>query len=150
MWMRGFFGPWLSTTIADLLFLIRVNALYAWNKKVVAFTSFLWLATFASGLTLIILEISQTPVMDRPPGFPLPGCLATVPPNADKALIGWIVALIATFSYFFLTFRKFMLFAMQLNVGDHRQTNLQTLASLKRLAPTMHLFFRDGAFYFTM
>ncbi|KAL0958261.1 hypothetical protein HGRIS_000414 [Hohenbuehelia grisea] len=107
-----------------------------------AFTALVWLASAVTSIAVAVLETSQAVVIPRFPGLPIPGCLATVPPNAHLSLIPTIVASVSTLIYFLLTFYKFLQV-----VRTHGLSKYQNLKGFKKLAPTIHLFFRDSALY---
>ncbi|KAK0228909.1 hypothetical protein IW262DRAFT_649575 [Armillaria fumosa] len=90
-WFIGYNGPVLSTAIGECLFLIRVNALYGYNRRIMILTSSLYLAETVLGFTTVAVEISSIMDLPRTSATPVPGCLTTSPPRIKLTLAAWFV-----------------------------------------------------------
>ncbi|PBK92954.1 hypothetical protein ARMGADRAFT_929995 [Armillaria gallica] len=96
-WFIGYNGPVLSTAIGECLLLIRVNALYGYNRRdggmldsfVLSLSVLMNMLKLA--FTTVAIEISSITVLPRTSVTPVPGCIATSPPRIKLTLAAWFV-----------------------------------------------------------
>ncbi|KAK0239748.1 hypothetical protein EDD85DRAFT_1021137 [Armillaria nabsnona] len=145
-WFIGYNGPVLSTAIGECLLLIRVNALYGYNRRVMILTSSLYLAETVLAFTTVAVEISSITVLPRTSATPVPGCLATSPPRIKLTLAAWIMALIVTSVFFVLSLFKFFASILSMRLG--KPTAFKDILQAIKIMPTLSLFIRDNSFFF--
>ncbi|KZT27520.1 hypothetical protein NEOLEDRAFT_92273 [Neolentinus lepideus HHB14362 ss-1] len=165
-WYRGFTGPFTISTAGEALFLIRIYALYGQSRKVLlvigplylsklviccsnSFTS--WLPSKCSsscGLVLVILEVGSVSATPRPPDYPIPGCLATLPRYVNLSYMSWGISMTASCIYFLLTLYKFIISLRPAGEPVSGITDIFIIFESRRFAPVFYLFVRDGTFYF--
>ncbi|KAK0497031.1 hypothetical protein EDD18DRAFT_184560 [Armillaria luteobubalina] len=145
-WFIGYNGPVLSTAIGECLLLIRVNALYGYNRRVIILTSSLYLAETVLGFTTVAVEISSITVLPRTAATPVPGCLATSPPRIKLTLAAWIMALVVASVFFVLSLFKFFAYMPSVQMG--KPTSFKDILQARKIMPTLSLFIRDNSFFF--
>lgn len=143
-WYRAITGPLVITTAGEALFLIRIYAIYGRSRKILCLIVPLYLAQFVGGLVSAILEVGSISATPRSPGFPIPGCLATLPQYAQLNYMSWGISMVASCVYFLLTLYKFVISLYP--PGSRAQH--PSIFELRHLAPIFYLFIRDGTFYF--
>ncbi|KAJ7289537.1 hypothetical protein C8J57DRAFT_1493969 [Mycena rebaudengoi] len=141
----------MPTLLGEALMFVRINALYGLDRKMIIFTSLLYTIQIVSFWGPGLAIASNRIAIRRPPGNPLPGCLSGIAPSSRLrlSLFYSIPAIIIPCLYFLLTLAKFLrLVTLSRDAG--RVRGIAPLFGLRSTAPTIHLFVRDGAFYFLL
>ncbi|KAF7341561.1 hypothetical protein MSAN_02052900 [Mycena sanguinolenta] len=144
-----------SILAGELLILIRINAVYGWSRKMVAFTLFLFCAETVIGLTTTIISLTggsrglagSTEILSCSPGS------TNVPDiNVASKCTSMAVACI----YLGLILNKAIdgiETIMTLEGPKRRSSKLGLFSAFKsevQMTPTLYLCLRDAAFYFLL
>jgi len=147
-WFITYSGSVASTTLGEFMFLLRIYAAYGRSKKMLLFLLSFWLAMVITACTVTALEVSSVTVSPRPPGYPLPGCVISMPEHIRITLISWILSLSISATFFALILRHFLQSMVMRNVL--KASGPRGVWKFRRIAPVVFLFIRDGTFYFLM
>jgi hypothetical protein len=145
LWFVAYSGPVISAAAIDALLILRLHAVYEFNKRLLIFLLCLYIIEFAIVITVATYLLSNTQAFIQSPVL-LSGCLATTAPNTNISLIAWIPNLLVNCTFFVLTIYKFAHLVRIVN-GSGLWT---TLRKGKNISPIMALFVRDGAICFGM
>ncbi|KAF6751948.1 hypothetical protein DFP72DRAFT_1068290 [Ephemerocybe angulata] len=139
-------GNLAHTAVVDTIFVLRIHALWAQNRKILIFFSLLCIAeigleffgTFWSGR-----EASTHAMPAFLPG--LQGCWTNFADPKSLGLIAWIPCSIVPFLFFVGTMIKFR---ESITFPGSRQSFFQAIRDTRQISPLLLVFVRDGAFFF--
>jgi len=143
-WFIGFSGAVFFTTTVNLIFLLRLRALYHRNRKAVIFLTLLYVVEFITEVTITIITIKDVHMSPIPAGLPLTGCYSSSP--GHLTLVSWIPCLAVACVFFAFTLYQFFL-ALQ---DEENKLAFASFRHRKRMAPVISLFVRDGAIFFAL
>ncbi|KAJ7670778.1 hypothetical protein DFH06DRAFT_1293742 [Mycena polygramma] len=143
----GFYGaggPILFVTALNILFILRIHALYNRATKMLMFLIALLFLEFTTELVIIIKETTATVhnTFEPPKGVHWPGCATT--PSSFSELVGWVPAIFVSLMFFILTMVKFVLVFR----SGHREWSLGKLREVKSYSPILMAFVLDGTVFF--
>ncbi|EMD31333.1 hypothetical protein CERSUDRAFT_100529 [Gelatoporia subvermispora B] len=149
LWFIGL-GPSISNATGELLFMTRIYAAYGRSRRMFMFLLFLWLAEGVTGWVATILNIKATGIIDRPLNYPLPGCTEDQTPSnfVHLDLLSWTVDSAVAVCLCVLIL-GFFIRSTDFRVSSRASGGLR-LSELRKLAPVMLLFVRDGMSYFIL
>ncbi|KAJ7489374.1 hypothetical protein FB451DRAFT_1553204, partial [Mycena latifolia] len=77
-WYYGFGGSVLFTSMVNVIFVLRIHALYNRGRKILVFLIFLFTCELTGELLITTVALKRTSqhASVNPPGIPLPGCLS--------------------------------------------------------------------------
>ncbi|CAL1706653.1 unnamed protein product [Somion occarium] len=131
-------GPVVFTTTINVIFILRIHALYGQSRKVLISLVLLVLAEFVLEMYTDISFVLHSQITQPIPGMPWMVCLAVATQDVIiKTLAAWIPNLLVTWIFFVMTLYKF---AMLVRRNEYR--------SLKQSTSLMHVFVKDGTIYF--
>ncbi|KAJ6456142.1 hypothetical protein C8R45DRAFT_1035021 [Mycena sanguinolenta] len=128
----------LCVLFGEALILLRINALYGWNRKWVVFTVFLFFSEVGIVTTTITLRGGSTGLSGS---TEILNC-STTPQNLPDVNIGPCTSLVVVCIYFTMVFRMIRTLAI-----ENGKTAWQILWAAD-LLPTIHLCLRDSCAYF--
>ncbi|KAJ7623056.1 hypothetical protein DFH06DRAFT_1305356 [Mycena polygramma] len=139
-------GPLLLITALNILFILRIHALYNRSLKMLACLAVLFLLEFVAGLVLTVVVTSDTirNASEAPKGVHWPGCVTTV--SSFSELVAWIPAIFVSSMFFILTMIKFV---VVFRTG-HSEWSLKKLREYKSYSPILAAFVRDGTVFFLL
>ncbi|KAJ6505792.1 hypothetical protein C8R47DRAFT_1315968 [Mycena vitilis] len=137
-------GPVLLITALNVLFILRIHALYNRSLKMLACLAVLFLLEFVTGLVLTVVVTADTirNASEAPRGVYWPGCVTTV--SSFSELVAWIPAIFVSSMFFVLTMIKFV---VVFRTG-HSEWSLKKLRECKSYSPILAAFVRDGTVFF--
>ncbi|GBE78997.1 hypothetical protein SCP_0201940 [Sparassis crispa] len=141
VWFNAFSNSVFFTTTVNLLFVIRIHAIYEKKRIMLAFLLFLFFAEFIIEVVCTTLIVRSVTVEERPSGLPIRGCTSTSAP--DWTLAAWIPCLIVACIFYVLTTYK-----LAKNLGIKNWVNLKLIFSRLHAYPIMDIFYRDGSIFF--
>ncbi|KAK2459459.1 hypothetical protein APHAL10511_008519 [Amanita phalloides] len=141
-------GPIIFTTIANIILLMRVHALYNRNRNILIFLVMITAGQFSTDLyaAIRISAYDSAKVIPPPLNLPWPGCIVSSS-NSRFTLISWIPMLIVATIFFLLTLLNFIRNACRSrNFGSRKR-----ITELWHVSPLLSVFVRDGTlFYFIL
>ncbi|KAF5324258.1 hypothetical protein D9619_011237 [Psilocybe cf. subviscida] len=142
-WFWILFGDILFVTFVNMLFSLRMYALYGKNKRVLAFFIILCVAEYGTEfyISFLTAQGAARTAFLPPPGVPLPGCLET-PPPLRSTLIAWIPNLIVNSVFFFASLPKLV------NWSDDRDVLMKSNTNHGQTLLTVCL--RDGTLFYLL
>jgi len=143
-WFVSFSAVIFFTTTVNLIFLLRLRALYYRNRKVVIFLTVLSVAEFITAIPVTVITVKDVHMTPIPAGLPLTGCYGSSP--SHLALVSWIPCLVVACIFFAFTLYQFTLVLQ----GEENRLAFASLRRTKRMAPVVSLFVRDGAVFFAL
>ncbi|TBU63411.1 hypothetical protein BD310DRAFT_578180 [Dichomitus squalens] len=151
----GYYGAFGATTpivlLSEALFLLRIWIAYGKSKKILAFVLVCYIAEIASSLAIGIVEGRHLIVLQRPSGFPLPGCFTTATVSLKNTLPAWVVTCATSTSYLVLMIHQFVnSHAFKAELIRVRRDPLGEWFQLHKLSPLVYLLVTDGLLYFAM
>ncbi|KAF5318937.1 hypothetical protein D9611_013680 [Ephemerocybe angulata] len=152
---KGFFdysilGNMVHTVVVDLIFVLRISALWAQDRKVVTFFSLICIAE--AGLEIYgIYWAGHLAAKKATPAFlpGLPGCWSDYADPKHFELIAWIPCSIVPFLLFFVG--TMLKFRDSVTLPGSNHTLLEAVKSAfqaNHISPLLLVFVRDGAFFF--
>ncbi|KAJ6467699.1 hypothetical protein C8R47DRAFT_812894 [Mycena vitilis] len=142
----GFYSatPILLATAINILFILRIHALYNRSLKMLICLCLLFILEVATDMVSTVEE--ATDVIHRtagpPSGVHWPGCVTT--PSSTSVLIAWLPSLFVALMFFGFTIVKF---AIVFQAG-HSEWSLNKLRELGSYSPILAAFVRDGTVFF--
>ncbi|KAF9528593.1 hypothetical protein CPB83DRAFT_853911 [Crepidotus variabilis] len=134
-------GNIFFTTIVNMVFIIRIYALYQKSRKIlilfISLCSMEFVFEFAA--SYFSAKHAADSLMVAPLGIPWPGCLS-IPLPQTLTLLAWIPALILMLIFFAFTIIKFQ--------GAFRELAMAKSQHQRTFSPMMVVFIRDGSLYF--
>jgi len=146
-WVFGY-SPSVVASLGGFMFLIRIYAAYGRSLKMLAFLLFLFCSENITTCVIVGLEIKSVAVSPRTPGYPLPGCVTSVPSHINRTLVSWILNLVISATFFVLIMGQFI-FSFEMRT-ILKGTGVRSVWEFRKLAPIIFLFLRDGTLYFLM
>ncbi|KAJ6506180.1 hypothetical protein C8R47DRAFT_1101497 [Mycena vitilis] len=139
-------GPILLITSLNILFILRIHALYNRGLKMLAGLIFLFFVELVSGLVLTINEaaVAVHNVTKPPQGVHWPGCATT--PAIFSQLVVWVPAIFVASMFFILTLVKFVIVFQ----SSHSGWSIGKLREINSYSPIMVAFVRDGTVFFLL
>ncbi|KAJ7633369.1 hypothetical protein DFH06DRAFT_1222669 [Mycena polygramma] len=136
-------GPVMLATTVDILFILRIHALYNRSLKMLACLILLF---FGYILVITVKEAVTTAqnAFEPPQGVHWPGCVTIV--STFPALVGWVPAIFVSLIFFILTMVKFVIVFRT----SHSEWRLGKLRELKSYSPILMAFVRDGTVFFLL
>jgi len=138
-------GPAILSTPVNLILVLRLNALYHQNKKILMLLVFVMVGELIAALYISIeagiLAVKSLYLL--PFGVSFPGCLSSVP--TGFTLGAWIPCLSCAAVFFLLTLIKVGQSLAEVDGKIHWKT-----LSLSSLSPVYQAFIRGGAIYYTL
>ncbi|KZT39409.1 hypothetical protein SISSUDRAFT_1045565 [Sistotremastrum suecicum HHB10207 ss-3] len=145
-WFYSFSGFVVFTTTVNIIFLLRIHALYNRSKKVLALLIGLVLLEFGTELYVTLDQAIHDDVIARPVPF-FPGCLLGNGVT-DRALVAWVPNLFVGFSFFVLTMIKLYQTLRDRYPQSGGVLQLSSRQIKGSLGPMLTMFIRDGALFF--
>ncbi|TBU38301.1 hypothetical protein BD309DRAFT_874662 [Dichomitus squalens] len=151
----GYYGAFGATTpivlLSEALFLLRIWIAYGKSKKILAFVLVCYIGYHQSSLAIGIVEGRHLIVLQRPSGFPLPGCFTTATVSLKNTLPAWVVTCATSTSYLVLMIHQFVnSHAFKAELIRVRRDPLGEWFQLHKLSPLVYLLVTDGLLYFAM
>ncbi|OCH92795.1 hypothetical protein OBBRIDRAFT_886031 [Obba rivulosa] len=146
-WVFGY-SPSITAFIGGFMFLIRIYAAYGRSIKMLAFLLFIFCSENIITCVIVGLEVKGVVVSPRTPGYPLPGCVTSLPPHINRTLVSWIINLVVSTIFFVLIMAQFLLGGEMKAIL--RGAGTRSIWEFRKLAPIIFLFLRDGTLYFLM
>jgi len=143
IWFDSFSNSVFFTTTVNLLFVLRVSALFHGKRSMLAFLLFLYIAEFIIEVVITVVTLRNIRMVPRTPGLPIRGCSSDSAPTLT--LISWVTCLIVACVFWMLTTYK-----LSRDMGVRTWFNLKLVATRVRVYPTMDVFYRDGSLFFGM
>ncbi|OCH94390.1 hypothetical protein OBBRIDRAFT_142287 [Obba rivulosa] len=139
LWFIGL-GPSISNATGELLFMTRIYAAYGRTRRIFVTLLLLWLAEGIVGWVATTLNIKATMMIQRPLGYPLPGCTEDQTPIGFVHLdfVSWAVSsavAVCLSTLILVYFFRSLNFHMSIRTSQGLK-----LSELKKLAPVMVLF----------
>ncbi|KZT39317.1 hypothetical protein SISSUDRAFT_1061253 [Sistotremastrum suecicum HHB10207 ss-3] len=150
LWFYTFSGFVVFTTTVNVIFVLRIHALYNRSKRILALLIGLVLLEFGTELYVTLSQALLNDVIPRPLPF-IPGCLISNGVT-NRALIAWVPNFSVGFGFFVLTVIKLYQtlreqHSQSTTTGVFRLTSRQIKSSL---GPMLTMFIRDGALFFAL
>jgi len=138
-------GPILYTTLLNIIFVMRIHAIYNRSVRILALLIFLLVGEFCTELAITIISTKDTMATTfvLPPVLQWPGCLSGAP--TTMALLGWVPTLCVALIFFILTAMKFIHLVQVQSSGEKF-----SFKNFKIFSPFFMAFFRDGTIYFLL
>ncbi|KAJ7611517.1 hypothetical protein DFH06DRAFT_1244319 [Mycena polygramma] len=135
-------GPILLITALNILFILRLHALYHRSLKMLACLAVLFLRSAGLVLTVVVTADTIRNASEAPRGVHWPGGVTTV--SSFSELVAWSVLTVTnlwtTAMFFILTMIKFV---VVFRTG-HSEWSLKKLREYKSYSPILAAFVRDG------
>ncbi|KZS88353.1 hypothetical protein SISNIDRAFT_552609 [Sistotremastrum niveocremeum HHB9708] len=146
-WYIQLGGPLLFFIVTNIIFIMRLHALYNKSKKLLVFLVAGFLVNLGFGLYSTMGATLPEHVIPRPiPEFP--GC-AYLTVNDDVTFFGWIPSAVFALVFFCLTVAKLLRVLKEHTPAN--TPNVMTLENVRaNLGPLYMAFMRDGAFFFAL
>ncbi|KAH9937806.1 uncharacterized protein BXZ73DRAFT_100020 [Epithele typhae] len=125
---------------------MRLYASYQQNTIVLVIICALYALEVLVGVIAGTIIVSSVEVMERPEGFPIPGCLLSRPKHPKLGVASWGIAVAVTCIYFLLILNKF---ARTITLFKPSNEAVP-LTQLRRISPVIYYFLRDSVLYFLL
>ncbi|KAJ2915210.1 hypothetical protein MD484_g5190, partial [Candolleomyces efflorescens] len=136
-------GTFFSGVILNVIFILRIYALYARSRRVLVIFVVLYLIELAFELYTISWTGKDVINNVIPPPVPMwHGCLTRVH-DSRRTLLAWIPAIVGSFIFFVATMMRF-----KESITNPNGERVNILNDWSYVSPMIMVFFRDGAFYF--
>ncbi|KAJ6470728.1 hypothetical protein C8R47DRAFT_1222388 [Mycena vitilis] len=139
-------APILLVTALNVLFILRIHALYNRSLKMLTCLCLLFLLELSTELVSTAKEDVTVvrSAFEPPQGVHWPGCVTTA--SSFSELVGWLPALFVSLMFFVLTIIKFAIVFRT----SHSEWSLGKLRELKSYSPILAAFVRDGTVFFLL
>ncbi|KZT35852.1 hypothetical protein SISSUDRAFT_1064169 [Sistotremastrum suecicum HHB10207 ss-3] len=136
------------TTTVNIIFLLRIHALYNRSRKVLALLIGLVLLEFGTELYVTLMQALENNVIPRPLPF-VSGCIISNGVT-NRELVAWIPNLLVGFSFFVLTIIKLYQTLRDRYPQSGGVLQLTSQQIKGSLGPMLTMFIRDGALFFAL
>jgi len=132
------------TIIVNMIFILRIYALYNRNRKVLLLFATLCLGESVCEIYACfgMATLTARAVIPSPPGVAWPGCL-TIPPPEGSTLIAWIPAILVAWAFFLASL-------LRLRRSWRDAIALQAVRAENSRSPLVVVMIRDGTIYFSL